>query len=148
MEVLAIAAVLGVLAKFAMPKLATPATMTLQVQAQSAADLIRRAQSLAMTRGQRMSVAVAEPGTNGRLAIACASGATPCSTDAAFTASQGAVVGNNSTIYFNTLGQPVDVNGSALSSDSSFTLSFATGGTSTTHTVTVAAITGRVSVSP
>ena len=44
--------ILGALAKFAMMKLVTPATMTLPAQAQSVADLIRRAQSLAVVRGQ------------------------------------------------------------------------------------------------
>ena len=38
--------------------------------------------------------------------------------------------------------------GTALSSDTSFTLSYQTGSTNTTYTVTVAALTGRVSISP
>src|SRR2546427_13165743 len=73
--------ILGVLAKVAMMKLVTPATMTLPVQAQSVADLIRRAQSMAVARGQRMSVSVATSGANGRVASASATGTTPCKTD-------------------------------------------------------------------
>ena len=53
-------------------------------------------------------------------------------------------MGSASTIYFNSLGQPVNNTGAALASDTSFTLSYG----SATYTVTVAALTGRVSVSP
>src|SRR5205809_5639122 len=140
--------ILGALARYAMMKLVTPATMTLPTQAQSLADLIRRAQSLAVVRGQRMSVSVATSGANGRVDIACASGTTPCNTDTSLTVSQGAVVGSASTIYFNSLGQPVNSAGAALTSDASFTLSYQTGSNNATYTVTVSALTGRVSVSP
>jgi len=143
LEVVFTVVMLGVLAKFAMMKLVTPATMTLPAQAQALADLIRRAQSLAVVRGQRMSVSVATAGANGRLAIACVASA-PCNTDSSLTVGQGAVVGSASTIYFNSLGQPVNNTGAALASDTSFTLSY----NSATYTVTVAALTGRVSVSP
>jgi len=138
--------VLGALVKFAMMNLVTPATMTLPTQAQSLADLIRRAQSLAVVRGQRMSVSVATSGANGRVDIACASA--PCNTDTSLTLSQGAVLGSAGTIYFNSLGQPVDNAGVALTADASFTLSYQTGDNNATYTVTVAALTGRVSVSP
>ena len=130
-----------------MMKLVTPATMTLPTQAQSLADLIRRAQSLAVVRGQVISVSVAASGADGRVVVACAASA-PCSTDTSLTLSQGAVVGNTGTLYFNSLGQPVNSAGAALASDTSFTLSYQTGETNTTYTVTVAALTGRVSVSP
>src|SRR5436305_7763937 len=82
---------LAILAKFSMMKLVTPATVTLPTQAQSLADLIRRAQSLAVVRGQRMSVSVTTAGADGRLAIACVASA-PCSTDTSLTVGQGAVV--------------------------------------------------------
>ena len=139
--------VLGILAKVAMMKLLTPATMTLPTQAQSLADVIRRGQSLAMLRGERTQVAVTTSGANGRVAVACPA-STPCSTDTSITVSQGAVVGGASSVYFNSLGQPVDSAGTALTPDTSFTLSYTTGGSSATHTVTVAALTGRVSVGP
>jgi prepilin-type N-terminal cleavage/methylation domain-containing protein len=142
------AAILGLLAVYAVMKLATPATMTLEAQARSLADLVRRAQSLAMARGQRMSVSVATSGANGRVAIACASGTMPCSTDTSLTVAQGAVVGSAGTLYFNTLGQPVNSAGTPLAADAGFTLSYTTLGHTETYTVTVAALTGRVSVSP
>jgi len=147
LEVVFTVVILGILAKFAMMKLVTPATLTLPTQAQSVADLIRRAQSLAVVRGQRTSVSVPTSGANGRVAVACAASA-PCSTDTSLTVSQGVVVGSASTIYFNSLGQPVDSAGAALTSDANFTLSYTTGGNTATYTVTVAALTGRVSVSP
>ena len=147
LEVFFVVVLLGILTKFAMMKLITPATMTLPAQAQSVADLIRRAQSLAVVRGQRTSVSVATSGMNGSLAIACVASA-PCSTDRTLTVSQGAVVGSTSTIYFNSLGQPVNNAGVPLASDTGFTLSYQTGSVNTTFTVTVAALTGRVSISP
>ena len=121
--------------------------MTLPVQAQALADLVRRAQSLAVVRGQRMGVSVATSGVNGRVAVACAASA-PCNTDTSLTVSQGVVLSSASTIYFNSLGQPVNGAGAALQSDASFTLSYQTGENNATYTVTVAALTGRVSVSP
>ena len=81
------------------------------------------------------------------MVVACAASA-PCSTDTSLTLSQGAVVGNTGTLYFNSLGQPVNSVGAALASDTSFTLSYQTGENNATYTVTVAALTGRVSVSP
>jgi len=147
LELVFIIVILGVLAKVAMMKLVAPATMTLPTQAQSLADLIRRAQNLAVVRGQRMSVSVATPGANGRVVVACAASA-PCNTDTSLTLSQGVVVGSTGTIYFNSLGLPVTSAGTALASDTSFTLSYPTGSTNATYTLTVAALTGRISVSP
>lgn len=147
LELVFIIVILGALAKFAMMKLVTPATMTLPTQAQSLADVIRRAQSLAVARGQRMSVSVATSGANGRVVVACAASA-PCNTDTSLMLSQGVVVGSTSTIYFNSLGQPVNSAGTALASNTNFTLSYQTGSATATYTVTVAALTGRVSVSP
>jgi hypothetical protein len=135
--------VLAVMAKVAMMKLVTPATMTVHAQAEAAADTVRRAQSLAMVRGQRTSVTVTA-GANGSVAIACVASA-PCATDATSSVSQGVVIGNMNTIYFNSLGQPVTSAGVPLTSDASVTVSYSPGGT---FTVTVAALTGRVSVSP
>lgn len=139
---------LAVLGVYAMMKLVTPGTMTLPAQTQALADLVRRAQTLAMVRGQRMRVTVVSSGANGRVAIVCASGTTPCTTDEDVSFSQGVAVGGSSTLYFNTLGQPVNNAGTPLASDVSFTLSHTSGGGTATHTVTVAVLTGRVSVNP
>jgi len=148
LEVVIAVAMLAILVKFAMMKLVTPATLTLPVQAQSVADLIRRAQSLAVVRGQRMGVSVASSGANGRVAIACANGTMPCNTDTSFTLSQGVVLGTTGALYFSSLGQPVDSSGAALVGDTNYTLSYQTGASTTTFTVTVAALTGRVTISP
>lgn len=138
---------LGVFAKFAMMKLLTPATLTLPAQAQSLADLIRRGQSLAIVRGERTLVSVTATGANGRMAVACPASA-PCNTDTSLTVSHGAVVGGASSVYFNSLGQPVNSSGAALTAPTNFTLSYATGSVTATYTVSVAALTGRVSVIP
>src|SRR5438105_1356262 len=147
LEMVFIIVVLGALTKFATMKLVTPATMTLPTQAQSVADVIRRAQSLAVVRGQRMSVSVAASGPNQTVAIACAASA-PCSTDTSYTLTQGAAaVASASPIYFNSLGQPANNAGLALTSPTVVTLSYASGNTNS-YTVTVSLLTGRVSVSP
>jgi len=145
LEAVFVIVVLCALAKFAMMKLVTPATMTLPTQAQTLADLIRRAQSLAVVRGQRMGVSVATSGTNGRVNVACAASA-PCTTDTSLTLSEGVAIGSTNGIYFNSLGQPLSSAGAVLSQDASFTLCYQSGNTATTYTVSVAALTGRVSI--
>jgi hypothetical protein len=135
--------VLAVLTKVAMMKLVTPGTMTVQAQAYTVADIVRRAQSLAMVSAQRTSVSVTG-GANGSVVIACAASA-PCATDLSLSLSQGVAVGSMTRIYFNSLGQPLDNSGAPLTRDASFTVSYSPGGT---FTVTVAALTGRVSVGP
>jgi len=146
-EVVIAVVILSTLLSLAMMKLVTPATMTLPVQAQSFADQIRRAQSLAVVRGQRISVSVIASGPNGRMNVACVASA-PCNTDTDITASQGVVLGSASTIYFNSLGQPVNSAGAPLSSDTTYTLSYQTGTQTGIYTVTVGQLTGHVSVSP
>lgn len=141
---------LAILAKVAMMKLVTPATLTLPAQAQSVADMLRRAQNLAAVRGQRVRVNVATSGTNGRLALECIPTTSPCATDASLTLDQGVVLGGSS-VYFNSLGVPINIGGSPagapLATDTNFTVAYTTGGALKTYTVTVAALTGRVSVS-
>ena len=139
---------LGILASVAMTKLVSPASLTLHAQAQAMTEAVRNAQSLAMLRGQRMRVSVTSVGANGTLGISCTTGSTPCSTDTSFSASQDVVVGNASAVYFNSLGQPVNSAGTPTNTDASFTLSYTSAGATKTFTVTVAALSGRVSLSP
>jgi prepilin-type N-terminal cleavage/methylation domain-containing protein len=140
--------VIGILSAYAMMKLMTPGTLTLPTQAQAVAAFIRRAQVLAVNRGQQMKVSVATTGANGTLAIACSSGTTPCTTDASLTVGDNIVVGSASAMYFNSLGLPVNSAGTALTTNPSYTLSFTTGSTTATETITVSTLTGRVSVTP
>lgn len=140
----------GILTRYAMMKMLTPGTMTLPAQAQTVAASIRRAQGLAIERGQRMSVSVAASGANGTLAIACASSA-PCSTNQTLTLAQGVAIDATSPVYFNSLGQPVTsaaVAASAATANSTFRLSYVSGAASSAQTVTVAPLTGRVTVGP
>jgi hypothetical protein len=89
-----------------------------------------------------MGAGVATAGANGRMALSCTA---PCSTDESLSFSQGVSLGGSS-VYFNSLGQPVNASGTPLATDTSFTLTVS--GTGGTYTVTVAALTGRVSVTP
>jgi len=148
MEVIVACVVLTILIRYAMMKLVPPGALTLQAQAHSLADIVRRAQSLATVRRERMSVSVALSGLNGRIALACVTGTTPCSTDATLTFAQDVSLGNSGTVYFNTLGVPVNNAGTPTNGDATFTLSHTIGSDTKTFTVTVSALTGRVSVSP
>ena len=144
LEVLFVVVILGVLAQFAMPKLITPGTLTLPAQAQNLADLVRQAQSLAVVRGQRMSVTASTTGSNGTVSIACVSGS--CTTDTSLTVEQGVFVGSAGALYFDSLGRPVDSAGTPRSTAAIFTLNYTTGSDTDTATVTVDALTGRVTV--
>ena len=142
---------LGILVRFAMMKLVTPATMTLPAQAQAVAGLVRQAQALAVQRGQAMSVSVAASGPKlYKVTIACANGTMPCNTDKTnLIESQGVVVGGTGTVYFNSLGQPVVSAASpapAASEPANFTLRYTTGSTTGTKTIVVSPLTGRVAV--
>lgn len=138
--------VLGILAKYAIPKLLPTATMTLQPQAQGMRDVIRRAQSLAMTRGQRMRATVSTSGVS----VSCAPPAS-CSTDASFVATQGVSVGGSlAAIEFNTLGQPVAVgspSGTPLAASTTFTVTYNNPAipACSKYVVTLAPNTGQVS---
>jgi type II secretory pathway pseudopilin PulG len=142
---------LAILVRFAMIKLVTPGTLTLPAQALAAADTIRRAQTLAMSRGQRMSV-VPTTGSNGSIAVNSCPASGACATQiASVSMGQGVSIGGGApTIYFNTLGQPVSAGsgGTLATSDSSYTVSYTTGSSTQTFTITVAAGTGRVFVTP
>lgn len=142
MEVIFTVILLAILARVAMMKLVTPPTLTLPVQAQFAADHIRRAQTQAMNCKQRMNVTLPTS-----ISITVASAASPaCLPSATLTLSQGVTI-SGSNIGFNTLGQPLAGGGSPLASPALFTLSFTSSGRTQSSTVTVDALTGRVSVS-
>jgi MSHA pilin protein MshC len=146
MEFIFTIVILAILTKFAMMKLVTPGTMTLQAQAQAVADTVRRAQSLAMNRSRRMSVS-ATGGSNGSVAIACVGGS--CNTDTSYSLSQGVSLASSaSPIYFNSRGEPINNAGSRLNADTTYTVSYTTASSTKTYTITVAQITGRVSISP
>lgn len=136
------ALVLSLLARYAVARLWTPAAMTLETQAVALSDLVRSAQSLAMTRRQRHSAGVAVAGANGRFTIAC-TGGTGCSTDTSLGFEQGVVLGGPTTVYFNSWGVPVNSSGTALTQPVNFTVAYG----SDTYTVSIAALSGRVTVS-
>ena len=153
LEVIFVIVVLGVLAKVAMMKLVTPAALTLPAQAQSVADVIRRAQTLAVIRGQKVRVS-ATSGANFSVAIAPCNAAGTCTTDSSLTllAGESVMLCTAKTVYFNSLGEPVASAASAASaatSNATFPMAYtASCPASAPLTVTVVPLTGRVSVGP
>lgn len=155
LEILAVAIVLTILASVAIPKLRDAGGLTLHPQAQALADIVRRAQSTALARGRYMQVAIPITGSDGRIAITCFNfGTLPAcdtSTNATLDFSQNVAVGG-ATMYFNSRGVPVDNAGVALITDRIYTASLTTGAglsaSTKTFTITVAALTGRVSINP
>lgn len=127
-----------------MMKVSTPAHLTIQAQANGAADIVRRAQSQAMAQGQRLKVTASAT----KVCVDPYNAIVPCSGVDVFTAGQGVTVGTSATLHFNSLGQPVDSVGTLLATDSAFNLTHTSGGQTSTFTITVAALSGRVSVSP
>ena len=155
LEVIFVVVVLGVLTKFAMMKLVTPATMTLPAQAQAVAGLVRQAQGLAVQRGQRMCFRVDTTGANGRFAYAAAPTIGVCTTsnatctgtpESCLSVAQGVSVGGATPVYFNSLGLPLDNTGAARTTDISFTVMYTTGSATDTKSIVVSALTGRVAV--
>lgn len=140
--------ILAALTRIAMARITSPAALTLEPQAQQLADFVRRAQSVAMARGQRVRVSVTASGSNGSISMVCTTGSTPCNTDQTLIFEQGVSLAGNTPVLFNSFGVPLDnVTGLARNTGVSFTLGHSSAGPNS-HTVTVAPLTGRVSVSP
>lgn len=146
LEIIVAIVLLGILVRYAMMKLVTPGTMTLPAQAQAVAGLVRQAQGLAVQRGQRMCFRVDTTGVNGRFAYAAPTGGACTATESSLSVDQGVSVGSATTVYFNSLGLPVDNTGVALASNTTFSVSYTTGGTTATKNIVVSALTGRVAV--
>ena len=91
---------------------------------------------------QRMNVTLP---TSSSIAVASV-GSPACLPSATLTLSQGVTV-SGSSMSFNTLGQPLAAGGSPLASPAVFTFSFTSSGRTQSSTVTIDALTGRVSVS-
>ncbi len=135
-ELVIVIVVLGIVSAYAVMKGVFPAEVTLPSQAQKMASDIRSAQTLAYTSGKRMCLAI----TAGIYRVDCGTaGACPqsaCPQSFSVTLEKGVVLGGGpTTIDFNTLGQPSAAASYTLTSGSSVTIS-------------VAALTGNVTVSP
>lgn len=145
-ELLVVMATLSIISVYVVMKNDSVTDATLSSQAYKLASDIRHAQMLATTWGKRLRLTIV-PGANGSYSVSCVTaGATaPCNaspvvdpaTGQPFSVSlqKGAVLGGPATLDFSSLGQP----GGAAS----YTLSG-----SSTSTVSVAALTGHVTVSP
>ena len=143
LELMVMIAILGILSAYAVMKIKSPASLTLLSQADTLASDLRRAQSLAYTSGRRMSFTVSA-GTIGTYAAVCSTGTTPCSSDFTGVLAHSVVLGSSPVLYFNTIGQPLDNAGVLRTSAASYTLSY----DGSTKTVSVAAQTGLVTVTP
>lgn len=132
-ELVIVIVVLGILSVYAVIKSVSLAEVTLPSQAQKLASDIRHAQTLAYTLGKRMRLTITA-GTNGTYGVTCVT--PPCNTDFSVTLQKDVVLaGTPTTLDFTSLGQP--------SASASYTLT-----SGSTVTVSVAALTGLVTVSP
>lgn len=144
-ELVIVIVVISILSTYAIIKSAPASEITLPSQAQKLASDIRHVQVLASSWGKSLRLSIT-PGTNGSYSVSCVtSDSSPCNVspviDPASSSSfkvslqKGVVLDGNSTLDFNSLGQP--------STAASYTL---TSGSSTIN-VSVAALTGFVTVS-
>lgn len=148
LELLFVVVIAGLLARYAVMKWTDPAVLTMAGQAQAVAAMVRQAQNLAMTRGERMGVTVTTSGVNGVLSVACTTA--PCATDSRFTLTNRVALSSAAALFFGSQGTPINADGSARTTDLTYTLSFtpASGAAPTPHTVTVRRLTGTVVVAP
>ncbi len=134
-ELIIVIVVLGIVSTYAVMKGMPVAEVTLPSQAQKMASDIRHAQMLAYTSGKRMSLAITA-GPNGIYRVNCVT-AGSCPQSFSVTLGKGVVLGVAPTIDFDTMGKP--------SAAASYTMSY---GSSANKTISVAALTGNVTVSP
>lgn len=144
-ELVVVVVILGIISIYATPKPVSTAELTLPSQAQKLASDILHAQLLAISWGKSLRLSII-PGTNGSYSVSCvSSGSSPCNVSPVINTSgssfsvnlqKSVVLGGTNIVDFNSLGQP--------SAAASYTL---TSGTST-KTVSVALLTGFVTVSP
>jgi len=141
-ELIIVIVVLGILSAYAAMKTVSPADVTLPSQAQKMATDLRHAQTLASTWGA--SLVVSAGGSAYSVSCLTASASAPCNASPVIDPASGAAfsVGlqqgvsfispTSATLTFNSLGQP--------SAAASYTLSSG----SSTNTVAVAAMSGKV----
>ncbi len=139
-ELIIVIVVLGIVSAYAVMKGVSVAEVTLPSQAQKMASDIRHAQTLAYTSGKRMCLAI----TAGTYSVncgnveSCLSSSCP-SQSFSVILEKGVVLSVAPTIDFNTLGQPNDA--------ASYTMSVSVSD-SANKIISVAALTGHVTVSP
>jgi prepilin-type N-terminal cleavage/methylation domain-containing protein len=144
---------LGILARFAIAKVKSPSQLTIQAQAHSLADVVRRAQSLAVVKQQRQRVRVTPialpSGATIQVVDADCGSSAPCATDQRyFPEQQTAVAVNASALYFDSLGRPVSSGsgGTPLTTPFCIRLSDAVASSALAFNIRVAPLTGQVSV--
>jgi prepilin-type N-terminal cleavage/methylation domain-containing protein len=155
-ELVIVFVVLAVISAYAVVRSSSPAELTLPSQAQKMASDIRHAQTLAYTWGRTLTFSITA-GVNGSYTVTCATVVSPCpastSTPVSDPATGASFIGHIqngvdlqmpngiSTLVFNSLGNPG-------ASGVSYTLCFPSCPSGTKETISVAALTGYVTVSP
>lgn len=145
-ELVVVIVILGIISVYASPRFISTGEVTLPSQAHKLASDIRHAQVLAITWGKSLRLSIA-PGPNGSYSVSCVTtSSSPCNSTPVINPAIGSsfnvvlqksvVLGGTNSLDFNSLGQP--------STAASYTL---TSGNSSV-TVSVAALTGFVTVSP
>lgn len=142
----------GALAAIAVPRFSGPATLTVKSQAQGVTALVARAREDAMARQQQTRVTVTASAVS---YAACASSAV-CVNQASLSPAQGVVFSANTlpvTAYFNTQGVPIDaLGGNPVTQDRQFAVSYTQPGSNppktSSFTVLISALTGRVALNP
>ncbi len=152
-ELVAVIVIIAVMAALVVPRTPTQASLTLNARAEQVAADIRYVQSLAMTGGQRycFTLTPSSPFSGYSMTTGASSCATTtahpagfaqpvsvCSSGTCMTAPALA----NSYLQFDTLGQPYTAPTTLLASNAVITITDGSG----SQTVTVAPVTGRVSV--
>lgn len=159
LELVIVVVLLGVLVRYAIGKWTDPALLNMPQQAETAADLVRQAQSLAMSRGQRMGIEVVPSNTtavppvpgNFKLVACTGAGLGTCSTVGTLDVLAGVQLPAASALYFNSQGLPLQASGTSLvplAGERSFALEFTESNALDPHvyTVRVAALTGHVTI--
>ena len=159
-EVVVVIVILGIISVYATPKSVSTAEITLPSQAQKLASDIRHAQVLATSWGKSLRLSIIA-GKNGTYSVSCVtSGSFPCNVSPVVNPSGGSfsvslqksvVLCGTSTVDFNSLGQPSAAATYTLSIDPLSIDPLCIDPLSTNaskETVSVAALTGFVTVSP
>ena len=145
-ELIIVLVIVGIVGTFALTKSVSPAVYTLPSQAQTFASDLRHAQTLATSWGRSLRITIAA-GAGGNYSVSCVTAAaSPCDASPVInpvtlssfrvTLQHGVALSGPATLDIDSLGQPSTSGAYVLSANG------------VSETVSVAAVTGFVSVSP
>ena len=152
-ELIFVIVMVSILSVYAMMRSYSTGELSLPSQAQKMASDIRHAQTLATTQGKRLRITITAAANGNYKVLPCTvnAGVVTCTatpvtdpvTGAGFSVNlkNGVVLAGTATLDFSSLGQPLDSSGASTSA--SYTLT-----SGSVETITVAALTGYVTVAP